>query len=355
MDERYVTFKHGVSVVTAARKKLTPKIKAAEQKEVARITKEVKTHALTNADLIKYARKEQQFTHMSDTEIKTKFGEKALDIIPPGYFLSKRLGKGVSGTTYQICHDRFHCLAVKFQLMTEPRTVYEQEVNMQELFASYNLAPKVLSPSECISFINEHKSHKSHKSHKKTSRKKSRTKSHSRKKSHTRSKKNILFFSKNKKNEPVCSILMERIDGTLKGLLASPNLSLESLKQITGELFVLIGKMKEHNLTHGDFHHDNIAYRWTSDSEGVLHYELMVIDFGWSKAGVAHTELDVMQLVRTLLYFQENKVSTEYGKIIAAPFKDLLKNTYGIHDFSEDGIEERYFAMRRRLIRSYPS
>lgn len=288
----------GLSIVTAARRKRSASRREREKKQVVDITKGFRKKT-SSSTLVKFATTTEAFTTISPNEVIKKFGRDALRVLPPDYELSRFLGEGLYGSTYQICATNFDCLAVKFQKMKQNKSVYENEVKIQQLFASHGLAPKVIG--------------------------------------------NILYTKH--KNKPIASYLMERIDGTLKSLLKKPNLSDDSLLQIISALLTLIGKFQEYKLTHGDFHTENIAYQWKTDSEGVSHVQFLAIDFGRSRSGKANIKMDLLQLVRTLLWFNTDVTPKHYRETISKPFIDLLQNTYGHTDFSEKGLTKPYFKM----------
>lgn len=92
-------------------------------------------------------------------------------------------------------------------------------------------------------------------------------------------------------------IIMEEIAGVLGQWLRREK-SKQQLEKTAFEITKLMVAFKNHKLTHGDLHLNNIGYVYTDASKRYM--KLMPIDFGRSYVGTAFTSLEVGALMRTL-------------------------------------------------------
>ena len=96
-------------------------------------------------------------------------------------------------------------------------------------------------------------------------------------------------------------ILMEPVDFTLNALLCRDVVTHETLKEVGMSLFKLLVKMKQMNVTHGDMHTENIAFRQQPDGT----YKMLLIDFGQSSLRVNRPLVDAEQLLSDLVELEE--------------------------------------------------
>lgn len=88
-----------------------------------------------------------------------------------------------------------------------------------------------------------------------------------------------------------------KVDGILKQWMTAAHTDQE-LDLMTQKLLELLSKLKQANLTHGDFHFDNIAMVRSSATSPAPD-KLVLIDFGYSNTKKADTLVDVTQWIRT--------------------------------------------------------
>lgn len=87
-------------------------------------------------------------------------------------------------------------------------------------------------------------------------------------------------------------IVMKRVSHVLEDYLKVKRRKSE-LRVLLGNILLLISKMCEYNLAHGDLHWGNIGF-----SKGIKH--LVLFDFGWSSNQGCMVDLALSQLLRTL-------------------------------------------------------
>ena len=72
----------------------------------------------------------------------------------------------------------------------------------------------------------------------------------------------------------------------------------------------------------------------------MLDVQLMIIDFGFSEKGKSNLRMDIVQLVRTMKYF--DKLSPQAEEFVLKPLIEILRTSYGIKDFSEKNLDDIY-------------
>jgi tRNA A-37 threonylcarbamoyl transferase component Bud32 len=197
------------------------------------------------------------------------------DFLPPGYRIIMQLGKGAFGVTYLGCKDRYNCHAfkiVKLKNDYEDR-MFVAEVEMQQKFAKYGLAPKVYKHS---------------------------------------------IVGPGRDGNVYGVIEMDRIAGTLDDLLKN-EVPTELLDRIIVWVGDLIEAMCAHNLVHGDLHPGNIAYNLVvtgTEADPKIALQILPIDFGWSccvdKDINCIPELELSQLLRGIGLSKFNKSNERY-------------------------------------------
>jgi serine/threonine protein kinase len=137
--------------------------------------------------------------------------------LPENYEIYDYINEGANGAVYLICNKKNNgdCKALKIAILENKEKIddFLAEVKYNQIFAQYNLGPKIYS-------------HK------------------------------IFPF----KQDTYGLIVMEKIDGTLEDLLKTRK-SKEVLDTIMNWIEYSIKMMCKYNLTHGDLHWGNIGYK----------------------------------------------------------------------------------------------
>jgi hypothetical protein len=184
--------------------------------------------------------------------LKTKYGI----TIPQGYYLSKLLGVGQSGTVYIICKTvNNDCgRAIKIQHNSDG---FNKEVKMHKTFENLGLAPR-------------------------------------------------LYESQNQGKKTY--IVSERFDGTFENVL-----KVKQDKKVLDDMFDYIKDsyyiMKKNNLIHGDLHWGNVAYK--EENKKIKYF---LNDFGYStKMKTKVDEINLMELLQ--LYRTIGLIENKYNKV----------------------------------------
>ena len=141
-------------------------------------------------------------------------------------------------------------------------------------------------------------------------------------------------------------ILMERIDGVIDNFLMNKSHH-KLLDTLVDRLFQIIKKMKDNNLTHGDFHSENIGFVFRrGDNPG----KIMVIDHGMSTGNGYNTELELVQFMRTIESRYSPKMNADNRKFIKQKVTEMAKSMFNITlPRSLGGLENRFVTLRRKL------
>lgn len=223
-------------------------------------------------------------------------------MIPSGYSFFEKLGSGVYGTTYSIKSRSGQKLALKIQEQhgskNEFETKMKYEVDIQIKFALYGLSPKVYDLS---------------------------------------------FFTY--KNTIYSTILMGQIDGVMEHSILNTPKNVGS-KGICENWIIaienLINGMCRANLIHGDFHIGNIGFvldmsqddedddvEWIPNEFSFIdrsHYiKAMIIDFGFSKRGKCNPNLELTQLIRTVIGSKPDFKNNDLYKCLSEGLYKLYK------------------------------
>lgn len=123
-------------------------------------------------------------------------------------------------------------------------------------------------------------------------------------------------------------ILMEPVDFTLNAFMCRDVVNHDSLKAIAMSIFKTLLKMKRLNVTHGDMHTENIAFRVQPDGT----YKMLLIDFGQSSLRVHRPLVDAEQLLSDLIELEQaspkitryiSRVLTYYLQKVAGEMRPL--------------------------------
>lgn len=185
-------------------------------------------------------------------EIENQFGP-IQKILPKGYKISKKLGKGAFGTTFSLCKDRYHCLAMKVVQIRKGKEELKNEVKYQKIFHAQGLAPEIMAEP--------------------------------------------LFYTYKQKTFGV--IFMEQIDGILDSLLQR-DLKPEALDVILVQFLEIVRQLNDLKIAHRDMHTGNISYQYVKDAYGKLTLKLNLIDFGWATTKFSCPALEIAQFLRTM-------------------------------------------------------
>lgn len=299
------TLKKGRTLVSGARASVTvsPQEKAAQVRQSKSFTEKVIKGTLTREDWIELSRKIWEIKSMDTKPIVKEFGQKALTIMPDGFQLTRKLGEGDFGVTYQACLTSYDCVAVKFLKRHLPKKDYTHEADLQRVFAEKGLAPRIY--------------------------------------------RGPVFYSSNGKE--FVGLVMERIDGTLDSLLEQA-FEPDARADLVAAVLSLLGLMEHFNLTHGDLHTGNIGYRYATTHKNVLTLQLILIDFGYSVQGVSNRKLDALQLLRTLRE-PKSTFDKDNVKALIPPLVAILKDEGVTKTSTYQDLEDQYFDERRRFRR----
>ena len=194
------------------------------------------------------------FPILHEAKIRQEFGDYFVDNIPPGYTLSRFLGKGGFGQTFSACKTNFDCIAVKVINLKHGKSELQNEYEMQKKFHAIGLAPNVIGTPKFYTF----------------------------------------------KGEQFGIIVMEQIDGVLDKLLKE-NLYDSTLDEIIVSFLDIVRKLKGAGYSHRDAHPGNISFNYQKTANGALNVKLNLIDFGHSQTNNgAWPEVEVAQFLRTL-------------------------------------------------------
>lgn len=196
-----------------------------------------------------------------------------------GWRITKFIGAGASGHVFRAVNKNGTKAAIKVQIGNKQRL--NKEVRAQKAFERRGLAPKVLR--YCSFKPVPRLSWKEHKRLNDSLPGKS------------------VPFPTEVEDDPggalVHIISMEEIDGVLGEWLRREK-SEDQLKEKAGQIVALMKAFQKHKLTHGDFHLNNIGWKYTNKSKTKM--KLMPIDFGRSHIGRAYTNIEMGSLVRTI-------------------------------------------------------
>jgi tRNA A-37 threonylcarbamoyl transferase component Bud32 len=167
------------------------------------------------------------------------------------WHIVRHLGQGVFGSTFLAVNRQGQEAAVKVILETGQEKVKPtEEFELQRVFASMNLAPRVLNTAS------------------------------------------VLF-----RGTKFHVLMMERVEFTLYDLLCFQRLSPNTLQSIAYSLARFLWKMYEKGITHGDMHSQNIMFRYNKETK---QYEPLLIDFGYATTQFNDPEVDALQLITDL-------------------------------------------------------
>jgi tRNA A-37 threonylcarbamoyl transferase component Bud32 len=293
----------GKSVISAARRQKSLGTQKREEASAKKFISAIRTQSLKSSDFTVIAKQVTEVKGDITSKVVQTYGKQALKLLPEGFHFTRKLGSGKFGATFQICHSKLHCMALKIIELHRDSTLemaYE-EFDTQQDFAKDFLAPNVIGDPQT--------------------------------------------WKANGKNW--FGFKMERIDGTLLGLLKKDILTEKALNEIIVSIGTLLGLLIVNKKTHGDLHTDNIAYRNVEDDQGHLVLELLLIDFGFSVEGIVDTRVELLQLGRTLLIDVEegeekNKTLEHNAKYIFASFKEILRNSLGVKNFSYEHLDDLF-------------
>jgi len=221
-----------------------------------------------------------------------------------GWTLVKYLGGGAYGKVFLMENPQGKSVAVKLQKPEAGSDSPEEEVRLQKVFAGYGLGPKVLKHTSTTTAS----------------------------------------------GALVDLIVMEPIDYTLREVLCMTGNNRRRVEFVVEQIISLMERMKRHNLTHGDMHDENIAFRVEG---GQL--KPFLIDFGFSAENFHFPEVDAEQLTRVM-------VQSDFG--VPYPHSDILvdeletflrlggsrykiKGTHSAHD----DIHDEYIDKRKKVKR----
>jgi hypothetical protein len=184
-----------------------------------------------------------------------------------GWSLVKYLGGGAYGKVFLMKTPQGKSVAVKIQKLRagdDPK----EEVRLQKIFAGYGLGPNVIKHTSTTTAS----------------------------------------------GALVDLIAMEPIDYTVREVLCMSGDSRRKVEFVADQIVSLMERMKRYNLTHGDMHEENIAFRVEG---GQL--KPLLIDFGFSGENIHFPEVDAEQLIRVL-------VDSDFG--VPYPHTDILADKF---------------------------
>lgn len=212
-----------------------------------------------------------------------------------GWRVIRKLGQGAFGAVFMA--ERAGELAALKIVVDSPNNntfvPIEQEVRMQQAFADAGLAPRIFCHAK------------------------------------TRIGANTVHM-----------ILMEPVDFTLNALLCRDVVTRETLKEIGMSLFRVLLKMRKLNVTHGDMHTENIAFRQQPDGT----YKMLLIDFGQSSLRVNKPVVDAEQLLSDLVELEE--ASPKVIRYITRVLTFFLQRVAG-EQRALKGTREEFFKRHR--------
>jgi serine/threonine protein kinase len=221
-----------------------------------------------------------------------------------GWTLVKYLGGGAYGKVFLMKNPQGKSVAVKLQKIGAGSDDPSEEVRMQKIFAGHGLGPKVIQHTSTTTAS----------------------------------------------GAMVDLIVMEPVDYTLREALCMAGNNRRRVQFVAEQIISLMERMKRHNLTHGDMHDENLAFRVEG---GQL--KPLLIDFGFSGENIHFPEVDAEQLARVM-------VTSDFG--VPYPHTDILveeletflrlggsrykiKGTHNAHD----DIHDEYMKKREQAKR----
>lgn len=230
--------------------------------------------------------------NLQSYNIKRRFGIDIRKYIK-GYKIVGSIGSGINNNIWILCKPQSRdkrCDIIKIQPRTPKSDSLEYEIHMQKEFKKHHLeAPKVLKEIHL-------------------------------------------------KNGKIISILlMSKIDGTVEDLLRDRR-SHDELDQIYEWIVSLISKMCNGNLIHGDFHWQNICYVKDS-SQRPMPFRPALIDFGYAASAPCHSQLELLQALRTLHIGDMHPDNVEY---LENKLHALYERKFGKLGKSFDTIDKKH-------------
>lgn len=246
-----------------------------------------------------FRRKQTRDNLNFNNEILTKYGIDINDVTP-GYTATQLLGEGSYGVVYKICNE-FNCKVVKIQTLNanvkQDKRNIAYEVEMQNMFASYGLAPYV-------QFVQ-------------------------------------LIKYKNRYNS---IIVMDLVYNILEETILTKRLNYEYLDLIVDGLVDVIMRMSQIGITHGDMHWGNIAELLSFKNS--FEPSILLVDFGQSSNTGANPKLEFLQLLRSSYTYFENS-NNPYNKQTAAYVRERLFKEYK-KLFPRDGLKLNFNMIDKR-------
>ncbi len=254
-------------------------------------------------------------------ELLEQYGKRIFQLLPPDYIITKKIGRGHFGNVFMLCHQKkteIKCnLALKIQKnkddQSEKRFKQDNilEVKVQKLYAKHGIAPRIHS---------------------------------------------LDFFSHD--GDLFSAIIMDRIDGTLSGLITHFPARVSShqfSKSVVSSIYEVLEVMCARKLYHGDFHLGNIGFVRNvcgQYSSHKAHYvDLMIIDFGWASTGGCHPDLELSRLIGN---FIEHRRDCENTNV----YREILKGLVEIrHTLVPDAVyipitrDDKYHQHYDKLLR----
>jgi tRNA A-37 threonylcarbamoyl transferase component Bud32 len=309
-------------------------------------------HAEKKDTLLKLSKitgKDLRLSKTSKKEMKKNYNQvcrKLPSLIPDdclrkgGWEVTKVLGSGAYGVTFEVRRQKkgvYDTAALKVTQGTEDSTGFTKEVNLQKAFASLGLAPRII----CVSSSN-HRGRYKH-----TSQSAKRTVDTYNFYSDSDSESDLYSESRHGKTKAkitTYAILMHKIDCVLEDYLTRPD-SEFGANTFLRSMFVMLEKMRNHNIIHGDFHGQNIAL--VMNKEGF--YYLQTIDFGFSSDGFSDVRYDI---VIFLHYLHHLFLSSKKEFVGFDPVERYEKLRRGLNSYLETINEKKISKNLEQEIKS---
>lgn len=141
---------------------------------------------------------------------------------------------------------------------------------------------------------------------------------------------------------------MSRVDTTLYKWLAERR-SKKLLDGLITRIFDILVLMEKHNITHGDFHLDNIGFVYGRGREPG---RIKILDYGYASTARAMPEIELVQFVRTLHSRYTPRINRENANYIIKQVRSESMRQFGLSiPRSLTHLEERFTQLRRKLKR----
>ena len=133
------------------------------------------------------------------------------------------------------------------------------------------------------------------------------------------------------KNHRVYLIFMDKVDGVLDDFAYKIPSTKKSIEPIVNSIIDMVKKLKDANVSHGDFHFGNMGFQYTESGRKLI--TMMPIDFGWANIKKSSTRWELLVAAHTIgpvFQPQDKKHSTDFVRIFREILQEKAKSVFNI-------------------------